>query len=146
MRAFEDAWACISQLVGVRAWGVKRGLGSFLTFEFGPQMDGIHGKWHLWVYCCDWVVAVNGQCKGTSSDTSKEIDQIIAEFEGLVFRNLIYQPSKGKSCFQFSSNYELICESGDYHDEEQWMLFFPERTISLLNNGEFMFEDRITPE
>ena len=65
---------------GHPCWNVKPGVGGFLTMEFGnptlpvhaplptAQAEGVprrgavvHGEWHLWVYCCEWVVRTDGK-------------------------------------------------------------------------------------
>jgi len=44
-------------IFGTSPWRVKLGVGSFLTFEFGPRIRAnhhVHGKWHLWIYLSNW--------------------------------------------------------------------------------------------
>ena len=71
---------------GHPCWNVKPGVGGFLTMEFGnptlpvhallptAQAEGVprrgavvHGEWHLWVYCCEWVVRTDGKEIGHSN-------------------------------------------------------------------------------
>ncbi|MDS0793506.1 hypothetical protein NUV26_15175 [Burkholderia pseudomultivorans] len=76
---FNRIWAAV---YGNPAWSVRKGHGSFLTLEFGPPAHLIRepertspeaservrelaarrrvtvtGRWHLWIYCCNWLIA-----------------------------------------------------------------------------------------
>src|SRR5436190_21978946 len=81
-----DPAAVLNRLLGLPSWLAERGHGSFLTFEFGrpelrvgevrevthPFSEGVaitsrlrsayvYGDWHLWIYCCNWSISVDGQ-------------------------------------------------------------------------------------
>src|SRR3954471_5716533 len=69
-------------MLGMPSWLVAQGHGSFVTMEFGePQLvfetpsirplriEGapsrarvrrahVQGQWHLWIYCCEWSLAL----------------------------------------------------------------------------------------
>jgi hypothetical protein len=70
-----------AKLQGKLCWGAKRGFGSFLTLEFASprlvvrelpsstravsrrvqklfarRLVSARGRWHLWIYCCEWRV------------------------------------------------------------------------------------------
>jgi hypothetical protein len=71
-------------LIGLHAWRVEQGYGSFVTMECGrpelrihkprfvpSKLDGVpiriesrvvypRGEWHLWIYCCEWSISLNG--------------------------------------------------------------------------------------
>src|SRR5688572_1134950 len=104
-----------TRLGGERCWGVKRGYGSFLTLEFGsahlvirePRApDGdvsrsirelfarrlvrARGRWHLWIYCCDWRVSSNGAVVGDST-SARRIDRAA---RGLTARNCSMSSSR----------------------------------------------------
>src|SRR5579863_9314534 len=79
-----DIAAEFQPLLGLHAWGVSHGYGSFVTLEFGNPELRIHsarlvpisldgapsktegrvvkpsGQWHLWIYCCEWSISLNG--------------------------------------------------------------------------------------
>src|ERR1700676_478999 len=77
----DPLYRAFAPLIGLPAWFIQRGHGSFLTLEFGaphleirepkvvrPDMDervaallrrrqvSLGGEWHLWIYCCHWRV------------------------------------------------------------------------------------------
>jgi len=49
----------IESVIGEKAWGVRLGVGSLVTLEFGKLMPSnpggyVHGEWHLWIRYCAW--------------------------------------------------------------------------------------------
>ena len=86
-------------LIGMPCWGVSRGYGSFLTLEFGApklivrepreptrkvsprvqrefarRLVSVHGRWHLWIYCCEWYLRDSGKLVGDWT-TPRRIDR-----------------------------------------------------------------------
>jgi hypothetical protein len=139
---------CFGELQELPCWGVQRGHGSFLTFEFGdphlrirePVTAGpgtsarvarllsrrrVHarGAWHLWIYCCDWRASENGKLIGDCS-SRRSIDRA-AEFlcgQKLVDVNVV---ARGMRCtFQFDLGGRLETKPYDRRSE-QWMLYEP---------------------
>src|SRR5436305_1318277 len=85
-------------LIGLPAWFVHQGYGSFLTLEFGaPHLRvrepraargnvsekvkklflkrrvSVKGEWHLWIYCCQWRVSDDGQEIAWSDSPDRKI-------------------------------------------------------------------------
>lgn len=112
----------VRRLYGEPCWGVKPGVGSFLTLEFGkPNLQvrepvvatkgasasvrqtlarrqvRVHGEWHLWIYCCHWEVLSGNKRIGDSSTKTKM--RCAAEFllakSSLAFR---YRPEMSIAC------------------------------------------------
>jgi hypothetical protein len=92
---FNRIWSAVW---GHPAWSVKKGYGSFLTLEFGPpalrireprlaspdtsepvrELQGrrlvtVTGKWHLWIYCCNWSIALSGKEVARSESPDDDI-------------------------------------------------------------------------
>src|SRR5262245_1689377 len=100
-RAFEP-------LYGKICWNVRKGIGSFLTFQFGephlriarePNAPGAHeaaglerflarrhvsvlGDWSLWIYCCDWKFFLRDALLGDCESETEEIQKIAADLDG----------------------------------------------------------------
>lgn len=111
----------VRRLYGEPCWGVKPGVGSFLTLEFGKPIckcvsqssqpralprafdklwragKSVHGEWHLWIYCCHWEVLSGNKRIGDSSTKTKM--RCAAEFllakSSLAFR---YRPEMSIAC------------------------------------------------
>lgn len=67
-------------------WDVKKGVGSFITFEFGERLtikknnESIErGSIHLWIYLCDWeIFNLNKSilCSDNLSDATSDLIKI----------------------------------------------------------------------
>ena len=141
-----------SRIVGKPCWGVKRGLGSFLTFEFGEphlevheprestaeskkvrdlmarRMVYVRGQWHLWIYCCDWSV-FDGSGKLVGNTSSKRaIDRAAAYLNGQALVASALIPRGMRTVLEFDLGATL--ETKPYNrTDEQWMLYEPEGKV-----------------
>lgn len=95
-----------AKLANTPVWGVRRGVGSFLTMEFGvPHLEirepkeaapnipesariilqrrhvWVRGDWHLWIEDCDWAIESFG-LKATCKSKSDYIDRTLKTIEG----------------------------------------------------------------
>ena len=137
-----------AKLRGKPCWGVKRGFGSFLTLEFGsPRLvvrephsptgnvsrrvrkllarRRVHarGRWHLWIYCCEWRVSSNGVVIGDST-TSRRIDRAARELNGQKLLDVVIRPRGARTRFVFDLGAELETRPFD-RSREQWLLYEP---------------------
>lgn len=106
----------VQPMLGLPAWGVKQGHGSFLTFEFGePKLEVSerlrdertirdaykHGQWHLWIYCCHWRAFQDGTELAWSEDADREIARATATLNGQKLLSISVAPQEGRSTFVF---------------------------------------------
>jgi hypothetical protein len=137
-----------AKLRGKLCWGVKRGFGSFLTLEFGTprlvvrephastravsrrvqklfarRLVSARGRWHLWIYCCEWRVSTNGIVIGDSS-TRRRIDRAARELNGQKLLDVIVNPRGARTCFVFDLGAKLETKPFD-RSSEQWLLYEP---------------------
>jgi hypothetical protein len=148
-------------LYGIPCWSVRQGHGSFLTFEFGsPRQEtgdvierrpddptsyarrhvGMHGDWHLWIYCCGWRIAQDGNVLANSESTRESITQACAVLEGQTLTEITFRPERGASRFKFDRGGKI--NTGPYDDElnVQWRLFCPDRRVlSYQSDGAFSY-------
>ena len=135
-------------LLGLPAWSVQKGHGSFLTMEFGePHLltreptqaksrnDRVRarlgcrivkpvGEWHLWVYCCCWCVVSKDAQIASSESSDAEIHAAANEIDGQILVKVKADPDKGTSAFEFDLGASL--HTGPWEDDrgvEQWMLY-----------------------
>lgn len=146
-------------MYGIPCWNVKKGHGSFLTFEFGePHIEigkvfesasalgfkhkkrsiYVHGTWHLWIYMCDWHIFYNNReiCHSESDDLI--INRTCDFLNGQSLLNVEIDQNKSTIFkFEFGGLLKII----PYSDEEindTWMLYCPdEHILSLQSNGQF---------
>ncbi|MBX3416288.1 MAG: hypothetical protein KF851_01695 [Pirellulaceae bacterium] len=140
-------------LKGVPSWHVKKGYGSFLTFEFGtPSQEireprtvsnssplvrellarrcvTIHGQWHLWVYCCGWRIRMADSELAHNESSDDEIAAACLELDGQAIQNVKCEPKFGRTRFHFDLG--GVLETAPYNDEllEQWMLYLPDGNV-----------------
>jgi hypothetical protein len=153
---FEESFG---KLLGVPAWSVKQGYGSFLTLEFGqpcleigevrshkarPEFPAtrsrpvhVHGEWHLWIYCCSWTIQQEEKAIA-DSESSRELIQVACNIlDGQSLRSVEIVPSTGKTEFTFDLG--AVLETGGVGHERtdtSWMLFRPDRfTFSYRSDG-----------
>ena len=126
-------------MLGLPAWNVKQGHGSFLTLEFGepklemnerhPPEQGtrrsahVHGQRHLWIYCCHWRVLQNGTQLAWSEDANDVIGRATATMNGRKLLDLSVVADDGRSTFTFDLGGSLeTWPYGDDATDEQWMI------------------------
>ena len=148
----------VSAMLGLPAWGVKQGHGSFLTFEFGeqklemgePRQSGelgrgrtayVHGEWHLWIYCCHWRVLHGGTQLAWSEDADEVIGRAAAKLNGQKLIAVDVDPAEGRSIFTFDLGGSLeTWPYGAAPTAEQWFIYgsaevFAYRADGLYSKG-----------
>jgi len=135
-------------LIGLPAWNVQKGYGSFLTFDFGVPHLSIrepvdnprtehpnvrkrlqrrsvrpHGEFYLWIYCCHWRCAENGVECAHDESADAEIHAAASFMDGQILRAVQVDPASGGSLFRFDLGATL--ETWPYandDNDEQWSL------------------------
>ena len=137
-------------LIGLPAWSVQKGQGSFLTMEFGQphllireptvsqsQYERVRarmaqrmvkpvGEWHLWIYCCHWRGLSKGAEIACSEDPDEKIAAAAQELDGQKLTAIEADPAAGTSRFSFDLGVSLLTWPYDDEDnDEQWLLDLP---------------------
>ena len=147
----------IEPMLGLPAWGVKQGHGSFLTFEFGPpklevterlspekglrRSAYVQGQWHLWIYCCHWRALQHDIQLAWSEDDDQAIGRATATLNAQKLVGVHVSPDGGRSTFTFDLGGAL--ETWPYGDDpmdEQWTILtdtecFAYRADGLYSHG-----------
>ena len=152
-------------VLGLPAWSVAKGHGSFLDLHFGEPILSIgeprlaplfiegapsrtlrrkatvHGQWHLWIYCCFWSVRLSGVQLAHCESDDITIARTMSLVNGQALTSVQVDPTHGRSSF----NFDLGCvldtwpaPDGTYEDEPvvQWMLFLPSgEVLSYRGDG-----------
>lgn len=150
---------------------VKQISGSSLTFEFGqpylkilePRVSEskfksvrqlfslrnvtVAGEWHIWIYCCNWVLKINNRKIATNNSSGRMIDKALCCIDGQKLLNVIVNPSNGNSVFEFDLGGRLETISyGEDEVNEQWMLFEQEgNVLSIRDDGRYSYQSGDTP-
>ncbi|MBA3811806.1 MAG: hypothetical protein H0X27_09255 [Caulobacteraceae bacterium] len=134
-------------MIGLPAWRVHHGFGSFLTLEFGQPHLKIYepivasakacdrvrqqlarrritptGEWHLWIYCCHWRMLSDGAEIAWSEASDDTIGRAASDLDGRLLTGLEVDPPRGTSVFHFEGGRSLRTWPYDGGLEEQWML------------------------
>jgi hypothetical protein len=154
---------CHCSLIGLPAWFVRRGHGSFLTLEFGapslrirqpkvvmPDNSGKvaalfrrrivlpRGEWRLWIYCCHWRVLSRGEEIAWSEASDKKISAATNEFDGQILTAAEADPAQGTSVFKFDLGATLQTWPYGSGDDTQWMLYMPSGDVfSYREDGSY---------
>ncbi|WP_179235047.1 MULTISPECIES: hypothetical protein [unclassified Burkholderia] len=150
------------------AWSVKQGHGSFLTIEFGqPElqirepMDArpeaspkvreslarrlvtVTGNWHLWIYCCKWVISANGTDIARSESSDSVIALATQKIDGQKILSVTQGASPGSWVFSFDLGGEI--RTHPYNEDplvEQWYLFEREsgKVLAVRADDRFSYE------
>ncbi|HWK44087.1 MAG TPA: hypothetical protein VNT30_05180 [Stellaceae bacterium] len=134
--------------IGLPAWFVRKGHGSFLTMEFGAPHLNIRepikaspeasekvrarlshrqvtprGDWHLWIYRCHWRVLSGIKQIAHNEASNAEIRAAAHELDGRLLTGVDVDPTKGTSTFHFEQ--ELSIQTWPYGggNDDQWMLY-----------------------
>lgn len=160
----------VAPLIGLPAWFVRRGHGSFLTLEFGspslrvrepkvatPDMSEEvanivrsrkvtpRGEWHLWIYCCHWRLLSRGEEIAWSDASDKKIAAAVKELDGQILTAAEADPAQGTSLFKFDLGATL--QTWPYgRDDTQWMLYMPSGDVfSYRDDGSYSLEPGSQP-
>lgn len=148
-------------LANLPCWNVKRGHGTFLTFDFGePHLEIaeprkaapeasprakqllarrrviLRGEWYLWIYCCMWQVRDGARVVGDWS-SSRRIDRAASFLAGQKLISVSIPKRGVRTTFTFDLNGTL--ETAPYdRSSEQWMLYEPDgRVLTVRAGGEY---------
>lgn len=155
--------SAFARVLGLPAWCVQKGYGSFLTFEFGAPHLSIRepiaepkvanpkfrkrlqgrsvtprGDWRLWVYCCHWRCAENGVEQSTDESTDAEIIAAAKFMDGQCLTAVAIEPGSGRSLFRFDLGATLETWPYANGDEKQWFLYTPSKhVLSYRGDGRY---------
>jgi hypothetical protein len=144
--------AAFDPVLGLHAWLVQRGYGSFVTMEFGeptveigePKLLPVHidgapaismqrtahvrGQWHLWITYCRWTVTLDGTQLAHSESRGITINRALHVLNGQALTGVHVDPMDGSSRFAFDLGSTVTTRPeppGTYDDEPvtQWCLY-----------------------
>lgn len=137
-----DLRQCFGPIIGQRPWRARAGVGSFLTFDFGPKIsvDGHQrGSWHLWIYMSNWVL-MHGALKLVDSDSLRSaISAAVRRLEAETFDGIEVNAETHATVFTLG-NFRLTVTPADYLDNpneasESWLFFMPDHLVLLSGPG-----------
>jgi hypothetical protein len=151
-------------LVGQLVWSVRRGHGSFLTFEFGRSHLAVRepikaksrnakiraglerrrvfceGQWGLWVTYSYWKIAAEDKSCDHEDEHSK-VDEVLTIIDGQKLLGAKFSPKNKMLTMRFDLGGSVqiwLPENPEDHGNDMWMLRNNERgyILTCLNDGE----------
>jgi hypothetical protein len=139
----------IQRLIGQRPWEVKLGWGSFITLEFGKQIEVegirgvtyIHGEWHLWVQMSAWRLETKAEVITASEDSREGMSRGIKQLEGTKLLLIKLRPPALETILMFEGG--LILRLFPIYSEEltmdDWALFCPDGYVLTVGSGQWSY-------
>jgi hypothetical protein len=147
--------SAFASLIGLPAWGVQKGQGSMLTFEFGaphlsirepianPQTKNPRirrllkqrqviprGEWYLWIGICHWQCIENDIVLSADMSPDAQITEAAKFLNGQKLVSVEVEQVTGKTIFIFDLNARLETWPYDGGDnDEQWSLYTPSNYV-----------------
>jgi hypothetical protein len=123
-------------VIGVRPWRVKLGVGSFLTFEFGPRIKTaghVQGRWHLWIYLSNWKLFHGDRLLVDSNADRKPMTVATRRLEGEILSAVDFDPRAQETIFTFN-DFRLAVSPADYLNDSDdrdnhWIFFMPNNEV-----------------
>jgi len=128
-------------VIGMTPARAKLGVGSFITFDFGPLSRIDHhmvGKWHLWIYQSYWSLS-DKQREIVNADSDRRyINLAIARLENVKFSGVKFDVNSLETDFRFGELHLTVRRPdyiGELDDRDHfWMFFLPNKQV--LSVGE----------
>jgi len=146
MRSGVDPVELVGRLIGQAPWGVRLGVGSFLTMEFGRPETNVgdrttHGEFHLWFYMCSWRIEMGERIIAGSEDERPAIEAVL---KNLVLSSVEKIELVGPSldlAIQFGpATRVLTFSTSSARNQEQWMLLTPDgNCLTVYGDGSYEF-------
>ena len=160
---------------GRPCWGVKNGVGSAITFEFGePHLEireptqaprrssrrvrellasrsvHVRGQWHLWIWMCSWEILQKGKRFGSSRSRKANMDRVVYSLNGQKLTRFSMERHGDECRFEFDLGGVLVThaysKSRQDRDSDHWTLFLPSgRVLILRNDGMFSYQSSKRP-
>ncbi|MEP7134621.1 MAG: hypothetical protein ABI904_06785 [Chloroflexota bacterium] len=132
----------IAPLIGMKAWGVSLGIGSFVTIEFGKALpsDKVtgrqHGEWHLWIYCSAWRLETEKEVIVGSEDERSILEDAIQQLNGTLLNSVTITRPAFDTIFEFDGLNKIRVFPLSFHDDcEYWMLYTPDGNVLTVGPG-----------
>ncbi len=168
LRVFESAF---KKLYGKPCWGVRKGYGSSLQFNFGkPYLEirepiiadrkssqrvrevlarrsaAVRGDWLLWIYICDWEILRKGKRFLKSSSPEERIERVVGLLDGEKLVRFTLVP-RGLHCI-FEFDLGSVLKTKPYNrSHEQWLLYEPTgKVLTIRADKRYSHEPSNRPE
>lgn len=163
----DEITLAFTPLIGTPCWGVERGQGSILSFEFGTprlsirepyvstssftrlqQMAGRRrvkpvGEWNLFIFCCHWHVTLFSEALAHDESTQEQIDVTAHAMDGQKLIAITLDAATRAATFSFDLGGIMTTWPYEANKEEQWSLYMPgSRVLTYRADGRYSLAPR----
>ncbi len=137
---------------GKKAWGVKHGIGTFVTMNFGQPLppegpnEKSFGEWYLWVYGGAWRLEKGEHVVVASEDDETKIEAEIQCIEGCLLQSFEIMTPALDALLTFEHDivlriFSIYSEENEDRGMDNWMLFTPdaENVITVHPGGKWSY-------
>jgi hypothetical protein len=126
----------LQPIIGLPAWRVWKGIGSFVTFEFGEPVTKrgyTHGEWSLWVQHAAWRIESADEFIAGCEDSNQRIDEGLKQLENVPIRSIVVSRPALDTVITFENGMRLLTFTRDTQDDRQhWALFTPDHYVLVI--------------
>jgi hypothetical protein len=128
-------------VLGLKAWNVSLGIGSYVTMDFGEPVEVrisskltiTRGQWHLWVQYSPWRIEARNKVIAGSDDPREKLERAVKYFEGLALQSIVLTPPAPDVAFVFEDDVVLKLFPFNFTGEfEDWYLYTPDGHVLVL--------------
>jgi hypothetical protein len=140
-------------LLGLPCWGVDKGQGSILSFEFGQPRLIVRepiistsaspavrarlarrnvkpvGAWCLMVFACHWSLLSRGESIADDEADDETIRAGVREIDGQKLNGVVIDAPERRTTFYFDLGGMLATWPYEFNEDEQWSLHMPDRQV-----------------
>ena len=144
-----------TQIKGLKARNVKQGHGSFITMEFGKELEceitirgkverETRGEWYFWIQMCSWRIDEKLFPIAGCEDSRETIEKALKKIENKKLINIEILNAAYDMKIEFEN--EIIMNLFSIYTEkdsssENWILFTPEKkALSACLGGQMIYE------
>ena len=153
-------------ILGKPCYLVQQGHGSFLTLNFGqPKLSirepiksnakstaserikkhlalrtvNVYGKYHLWIYMCDWLIEHQNRAIAHSESSRNRISEALKIVDGQKLTKISIEAATGDTTFILDLGSVLKTKKFQKAvRDEQWILFMPNnQTMTVRSDGKY---------
>ncbi len=124
-------------------YNLKLGYGSFLTMDFGRQIQVItrtkrgeklstRGEWHIWIYMCSWRIDKNKTPLVGSNDSREKIELALQKANNKKLLKYEILNDSLDAIFHFENKVTLSLFNTNTEEGEHWLLFTPDKNVLTI--------------
>jgi len=131
----------VEPVLGLRAWDVRLGQGSFVTANFGsplpprPRTGAVYGEWYLWIQHAPWRVEQDGDIVAGSDDSREKLQGVLNQLDGRPLVSFDILAPALDSVFTFDGDLTVRLFTASTEQYDSWVLFTPSDYVLKIGPG-----------